>query len=71
MYVVLNATQPVQALTQHFDNLIRAADVNLHEAAAFARNWLTCRSHRLCLIDGNVSFEREMVEGVAAISRLE
>ncbi|MFB9978286.1 helix-turn-helix domain-containing protein [Mesorhizobium kowhaii] len=38
MYVVLNATQPVQALTQHFDNLIRAADVNPHEAAAFARN---------------------------------
>ena len=38
MYVVLNATQPVQALTQHFDNLIRVADVNPHEAAAFARN---------------------------------
>jgi hypothetical protein len=38
MYVVLNATQPVQALTRHFDNLIRAADINPHEAAAFARN---------------------------------
>ncbi|QKD03393.1 helix-turn-helix domain-containing protein [Mesorhizobium loti] len=38
MYVVLNATQPVQALTQHFDNLIRVADINPHEAAAFARN---------------------------------
>ncbi len=38
MYVVLNATQPVQALTQHFDNLIRAADINPHEAAAYARN---------------------------------
>jgi transcriptional regulator with XRE-family HTH domain len=38
MYVVLNATQPIQALTRHFDNLIRVADVNPHEAAAFARN---------------------------------
>ena len=26
MYLVLNATQPVPALTRHFDNLIRAAD---------------------------------------------
>jgi transcriptional regulator with XRE-family HTH domain len=38
MYLVLNATQPVQTLTRHFDNLIRAADVNPHEAAAFARS---------------------------------
>lgn len=37
MYVVLNATQPVRTLTRHFDNLIRAADVNAHEAAGFAR----------------------------------
>ena len=26
MYLVLNATQPIRALTRHFDNLIRAAD---------------------------------------------
>jgi transcriptional regulator with XRE-family HTH domain len=37
MYLVLNATQPVRALTRHFDNLIRAAVVNAHESAAFAR----------------------------------
>ncbi len=37
MYLVLNATQPVLALTRHFDNLIRAAIVNPHESAAFAR----------------------------------
>lgn len=36
MYLVLNATQPIQTLTRHFDNLIRAAEVNAHEAAAFA-----------------------------------
>jgi transcriptional regulator with XRE-family HTH domain len=38
MYLVLNATQPVRTLTRHFDNLIRAADVNPHEAASFARS---------------------------------
>jgi transcriptional regulator with XRE-family HTH domain len=38
MYIVLNATQPVRALTKHFDDLIRAAEINAHEAAAFARN---------------------------------
>ncbi len=38
MYLVLNATDPIRTLTRHFDNLIRAADVNAHEAAAFARN---------------------------------
>jgi transcriptional regulator with XRE-family HTH domain len=38
MYIVLNATQPVRALTRHFDDLIRAAEINPHEAAAFARN---------------------------------
>src|SRR5690606_33436803 len=37
MYVVLNAAEPVRTLTRHFDNLIRAADVNAHEAATFAR----------------------------------
>jgi transcriptional regulator with XRE-family HTH domain len=37
LYLVLNATAPVQALTRHFDNLIRAAVVNAHESAAFAR----------------------------------
>jgi transcriptional regulator with XRE-family HTH domain len=36
MYLVLNATATVQALTRHFDNLIRSAVVNPHEAAAFA-----------------------------------
>ena len=38
MYLVLNATQPIRRLTRHFDNLIRAADVNAHEAAAHARS---------------------------------
>ena len=38
MYLVLNATQPVLALTRHFDNLIRSAIVNPHESAAFARS---------------------------------
>lgn len=36
MYLVLNATEPVRTLTRHFDNLIRAAVVNAHEASAFA-----------------------------------
>jgi transcriptional regulator with XRE-family HTH domain len=36
MYLVLNATAPIQTLTRHFDGLIRAADVNAHEAASFA-----------------------------------
>ena len=35
MYLVLNATHPVQMLTRHFDNLIRAAEINPHEASAF------------------------------------
>jgi transcriptional regulator with XRE-family HTH domain len=38
MYIVLNATQPVRALTRHFDDLIRAAEINAHEAASFARS---------------------------------
>jgi transcriptional regulator with XRE-family HTH domain len=37
MYLVLNATDPIRTLTRHFDNLIRAADINAHEAAAYAR----------------------------------
>lgn len=37
MYLVLNATEPVRKLTRHFDNLIRAAIVNAHEAAGYAR----------------------------------
>ncbi|MBX3580768.1 MAG: helix-turn-helix transcriptional regulator [Rhizobiaceae bacterium] len=37
MYLVLNATEPVRTLTRHFDNLIRAADINPHEAASHAR----------------------------------
>jgi len=37
MYLVLNATPPIRTLTRHFDNLIRAAEVNAHEVAAFAR----------------------------------
>ena len=36
MYLVLNATSTVQTLTRHFDNLIRAADVNPHEASGYA-----------------------------------
>lgn len=36
MYLVLNATAPIRTLTGHFDNLIRAADINAHESAAFA-----------------------------------
>jgi transcriptional regulator with XRE-family HTH domain len=36
MYLVLNATAAIRALTRHFDNLIRAAVVNAHEAAGFA-----------------------------------
>jgi transcriptional regulator with XRE-family HTH domain len=38
MYIVLNATQPIQRLTRHFDNLIRAADINAHEAASFTQS---------------------------------
>ncbi|RUM99656.1 XRE family transcriptional regulator [Pseudaminobacter arsenicus] len=37
MYLVLNATAPIRTLTRHFDNLIRGADINAHEAADFAR----------------------------------
>lgn len=37
MYLVLNAPTAIRTLTRHFDNLIRAAEINAHEAAAFAR----------------------------------
>jgi transcriptional regulator with XRE-family HTH domain len=37
MYLVLNAIEPIRTLTKHFDNLVRAADINAHEAAAHAR----------------------------------
>lgn len=35
MYLVLNSTDAIRLLTRHFDNLIRAAVVNSHEAAGF------------------------------------
>jgi transcriptional regulator with XRE-family HTH domain len=41
MYLVLNATAPIRTLTRHFDNLIRAADINAHETASFARKLAT------------------------------
>ncbi|MGB3501006.1 MAG: helix-turn-helix transcriptional regulator [Mesorhizobium sp.] len=37
MYLVMNAPNPIATLTRHFDNLIRAAEVHAHEAAAYAR----------------------------------
>jgi transcriptional regulator with XRE-family HTH domain len=40
MYLVLNATETVRTLTRHFDGLIRAAEVNAHEAAAFVRSFV-------------------------------
>ncbi len=36
LYLVLNATTTIRTLARHFDNLIRAAEVNAHETAAFA-----------------------------------
>ncbi len=38
MYLVLNATDPIRTLTRHFDNLIRAAEINAHETAAYVRS---------------------------------
>ncbi|HEY4191921.1 MAG TPA: helix-turn-helix transcriptional regulator [Mesorhizobium sp.] len=43
MYLVLNATTPIQTLTRHFDNLIRAAEINPHEAASFAHTLADAR----------------------------
>lgn len=37
MYLVLNATSSVTRLTRHFDDLIRAAEINAHEAADFVK----------------------------------
>ncbi len=37
MYLVLNATEHIRALTRHFDNLIRRAVTNANESAAFVR----------------------------------
>jgi len=37
IYLVLNATEHIRALTRHFDNLIRDAVVSAHESAAFIR----------------------------------
>src|SRR5262245_47245875 len=44
MYLVLNATAPVRALTRHFDNLIRSAVINAHESVAFARSVVVTES---------------------------
>jgi transcriptional regulator with XRE-family HTH domain len=41
MYLVLNAPDPIRKLTSHFDQLIRAADIHAHEAAAFAHELAT------------------------------
>ncbi|MBX3597358.1 MAG: helix-turn-helix transcriptional regulator [Rhizobiaceae bacterium] len=38
MYLVLNAPSPINLLTRHFDNLIRAARVHAHDSASFTRN---------------------------------
>ncbi|WP_159586027.1 helix-turn-helix domain-containing protein [Chelativorans xinjiangense] len=38
MYLVLNARQTITTLTRHFDGLIRIAEVNAHETAAFVRS---------------------------------
>ncbi len=38
MYLVLNTTEHIRALTRHFDNLIRHAVVSAHESAAYVRS---------------------------------
>jgi transcriptional regulator with XRE-family HTH domain len=38
MYLVLNATDHIRALTRHFDNLIRRAVINANETASFVRS---------------------------------
>lgn len=45
MYLVLNAVAPIQKLTRHFDNLIRAAEINAHETADY------CRSLNQAMVD--------------------
>jgi transcriptional regulator with XRE-family HTH domain len=37
MYLVLNATELIRTFARHFDALIRAAEINAHEVAGFAR----------------------------------
>jgi hypothetical protein len=37
IYLVLNSTEHIRALTRHFDNLIRSAVVSANESAAFIR----------------------------------
>jgi hypothetical protein len=37
MYLVLNTTEHIRALTRHFDNLIRHAALSAHESASFIR----------------------------------
>lgn len=40
MYVVINTLEEIRALTQHFDRLIRNAEVNPHESAGFIQSLL-------------------------------
>ena len=70
MYLVLNATQPVLALTRHFDNLIRSAIVNPHESAAFARTLVVSEPSarrdfevRLILISNSCEFQNRDTAG--------
>ncbi len=51
MYLVLNATDPIRTLTRHFDNLIRAAEVNAHETAAYIRRLAQADFSAKSLID--------------------
>ena len=37
MYLVINSTSAVHTLTRHFDNLIRSAEINPHEAPGLCR----------------------------------
>ena len=45
MYLVLNAKEAVDALTRHFDQLIRSAVVRPHEAGAFIGRLVTDPAH--------------------------
>lgn len=40
MYFVMNARDHIRALTRHFDSLIRVADIDARDAAAYARGLL-------------------------------
>jgi hypothetical protein len=37
MYLVLNGTEHIRALSNHFDRLIRSAEINPHESGAYVR----------------------------------